>query len=103
MHIRNLHMKLRRIFAATALSLALVGPASMDGCGGVEEAFLTGYEIGQGLSSYDDSYGYDTGYGGGWNDSYGGGFYSNWYTDTAVSSSGDSGYIALGDGEFYSW
>jgi hypothetical protein len=29
--------------------------------------------------------------------------YTNWYTDTAISSDGDAGYIALGDGTFYSW
>jgi hypothetical protein len=29
--------------------------------------------------------------------------YTNWYTDTAVSSNNDAGYISLGDGTFCSW
>lgn len=33
----------------------------------------------------------------------GGNFYGNSLLNTAVSSSGDSGYIALGDGSFVSW
>lgn len=33
----------------------------------------------------------------------GGNFYGNHHLGTAVSSSGGSGYIALGDGNFVSW
>jgi len=33
----------------------------------------------------------------------GGDFYGNWNLGTAVSSSGGSGYIALGGGDFVSW
>ena len=57
------------------------------------------------FGSYDlPTYEYEPDYSG-WDGEYGDGdgFYGNSYLDTAVSSSGGSGYIALGDGEFVSW
>ena len=41
--------------------------------------------------------------GGGFDAGQGGDFYANDLIDTTISTSGDSGYISLGDGTFVSW
>lgn len=65
----------------------------------------------QAMQGYAQGYApsYGANYGGGWNggspaDAWdGGSFYGNSNLGTAVSSSGGSGYIALGGGDFVSW
>lgn len=93
--------RVKMVLAGLALACPLaIGALSLDGCGQSQSDYQYGMLDAGALGGMDAGYWGGSSYGG-WAD--GGNFYGNSLLGTAVSSSGDSGYIALGDGDFVSW